>query len=147
MGRVWRNNLFNVGAGVSKAWDRLILSGRLDGFLMSSHLYANATAQLKYFPLEDGRTSITVTGSVGSAPEANLIDNAMPGTFDKLNSMVGLGGIYMINKHLSVGLMGTWQTFYSQVNQRAGGMFDYTEWLDTRYRNLYNVHVQLYVHF
>ena len=141
------NNLFNVGAGVSKAWDRLILSGRLDGFLMSSHLYANATAQLKYFPLEDGRTSITVTGSVGSAPEANLLDNAMPGTFDKLNSMVGLGGIYMINKHLSVGLMGTWQTFYSQVNQRGGDAFNYTEWLNTKYRNLYNVHVQLYVHF
>ena len=141
------NNLFNVGAGVSKAWDRLILSGRLDGFLMSSHIYANATAQLKYFPLEDGRTSITVTGSVGSAPEANLIDNAMPGTFDKLNSMVGLGGIYMINKHLSVGLMGTWQTFYSQVNQRGGDAFNYTEWLNTKYRNLYNVHVQFYVHF
>ena len=141
------NNLFNVGAGVSKAWDRLILSGRLDGFLMSSHIYANATAQLKYFPLEDGRTSVTVTGSVGSAPEANLIDNAMPGTFDKLNSMVGLGGIYMINKHLSVGLMGTWQTFYSQVNQRGGDAFNYTEWLNTKYRNLYNVHVQLYVHF
>ena len=141
------HNLFTVGTGVSKAWDRLILNGRLDGFLFTDHVYANATAQFKYFPSEDGRTSITMVGSVGSAPEANLIDNAMPGTFDKLNAMVGLGGIYMINKHISAGLMGTWQTFYSQVNQRGGDLLNYTEWLNTRYRNLYNVHVQLYIHF
>ena len=76
-----------------------------------------------------------------------MIDNAMPGSFDKLNTSVGLGGIYMINKHLSAGLMGEWHTFYSQTNNRSGGAWDYTETITTRYRNLYNIHLQLYVHF
>ena len=115
---------------------------------MSSHIYGNLSAQFKYYPLEDGRTNIAVVGSVGTAPEANMIDNALPGTFDKLNTMVGLGGTYMVNKRLSLGLMGTWHTFYSQLNNRitldGGG---YTDNLTTKYRNLFNIHFQLYVHF
>ena len=141
-------DLFSAGLGASKTWDRFLLSGKVDGFWMSSHMYANASAQLKYYPREDGRTNITVVGSVGTAPEANMIDNAMPGTFDKLNTMVGLGGTYMVNKRLSLGLMGTWHTFYSQLNTRTvldGG--GYLDGITTKYRNLFNVHFQLYVHF
>ena len=43
--------------------------------------------------------------------------------------------------------MGEWHTFYSQTNNRSGGAWDYTETITTRYRNLYNIHLQLYVHF
>lgn len=143
-----KNNLFSFGLGASKTWERLLLSGKLDAYMMSSHIYGNLSAQFKYYPLEDGRTNIAVVGSVGTAPEANMIDNALPGTFDKLNTMVGLGGTYMVNKRLSLGLMGTWHTFYSQLNNRitldGGG---YTDNLTTKYRNLFNIHFQLYVHF
>lgn len=142
-----RRNLFSLGIGASKTWEKVYLGGKVDGFLLSSNLYANASAQLKFFPLEDGRTNVTVTGSVGTAPEANMIDNAMPGSFDKLNTSVGLGGAYMLNKHISVGLMGTWNTFYSQMNRREGGLNGFTDHIDTRYRNLYNVHLQLHIHF
>lgn len=140
-------SLLNVGVGVSKTWDRLVLSGKVDGYMMSSSMYVNASAQLKYFPLDDGRTSITVTGGLGTAPEANMIDYAMPNSFDKLNTMVGLGGTYMLNKHLSLGLMGTWHTFYSQLNNRLGTQDSFTENIETRYKNLFNVYMQLYVHF
>ena len=122
--------------------------GKLDGFLLSSHLYANLSAQLKYYPRDDGRTNITLVSSVGTSPEANMIDNAMPGTFDKLNTMVGLGGTYMVNKRLSLGLMGTWHTFYSQLNTRT--MLDgggYIDGITTKYRNLFNINFSLYVHF
>lgn len=141
-------DLFSAGVGASKTWDRFLLSGKLDGFLLSSHLYANLSAQLKYYPRDDGRTNITLVSSVGTSPEANMIDNAMPGTFDKLNTMVGLGGTYMVNKRLSLGLMGTWHTFYSQLNTRT--MLDgggYIDGITTKYRNLFNINFSLYVHF
>lgn len=143
-----KNNLFIVGLGASKTWERFYLGGRADGFWMSGHMYANAAAQLRYFPLTDGITNITLTGSVGTAPEANMIDNAMPGTFDKLNTMVGLGGTYMVNRRITLGLMGTWHTFYSQLNTRTvldGG--GYVDGIMTRYRNLFNIHFQIYVRF
>lgn len=143
----FHRNLFSAGAGLSKSWERIILSGKADGFLLSSNLYFNASAQLKYFPIEDGRTSLNITGGVGSAPEANMIDNAMPGSFDKLNTMVGLGGLYMLNKHISVGLMGTWHTFYNQLNEREGSLENYYETIETKYKNLFNVHLQLQIHF
>ena len=141
------NNLFSAGLGISKTWEQLVLSGKVDGFLLSSNLYVNASAQLKYFPLDDGRTSLTVLGGLGTAPEANLIDNAMPGSFDKLNTTVGLGGMYMLNKHITMGLMGTWYTYYSQLNRRIGDMATFEDVIDTRYKNLYNIYFQLYVHF
>lgn len=143
----YKTNFFSLGVGATKYWERVALGGKVDGFFASSDVYVNAAVQFKYYPLNDGRTSIIVTGSAGTAPEANIIDNAMPGTFDKLNTSVGLGGIYMINKHLSAGLMGTWNTFYSQLNNRNGEQMNYSETITTRYRNLYNIHLQLYVHF
>lgn len=140
-------NLISVGAGLSKTYEQLYIGGKVDGFLLSSNLYFNASTQLKYFMLEDGRSSITVTGGLGTAPEANMIDNAMPATFDKLNTMVGLGATYMFNKNLSLSVMGTWHTFYSQLNQRYGTLENPYEQIETRYRNLYNVHLQLHVYF
>ena len=141
------HNLFNAGMGLSKVWSQVLVGGKADAYLLSSHLYVNASAQLKYYPLDDGRTNITVTGAVGTAPEANMIDYAMPSSFDRLNTMVGLGGTYMFNSHLSGGVMGTWHTFYTQLNNRTGTRTKYVENIDTRYKNLYNVYLQLFIHF
>ena len=140
-------HIFNLGVGATKFWEHISLGGKADGFVNGDKLYVNASTQFKYYPLSDGRTSIIVTGSAGTAPEADMIDNAMPGTFDHLNTSVGLGGIYMFNKHVSAGLMGEWHTFYSQLNNREGGSINYREWITTKYKNLYNIHFQLYVHF
>ena len=140
-------NLISVGAGLSKTYEQFYMGGKVDGFLLSSNLYFNASAQLKYFMLDDERTSVTITGGLGTAPEANMIDYAMPATFDKLNTMVGLGGTYMFNKNLSLSVMGTWHTFYSQLNQRYGTLDNPYEQIETKYRNLYNVHVQLHIYF
>lgn len=142
-----RHNLFNIGAGISKDWEYISLGGKVNGFLLNSKLYANASAQLKFFPLNDGRTSITVLGGLGTAPEASMIDNAMPNSFDHLNTTVGLGGTYMLNKHISIGIMGTWNTYYNQMNQRTGDFSNFTEYLETKYRNLYNIYGQVYIYF
>ena len=141
------HNLFSAGLGLSKVWSQVLVGGKADAYLLSSRFYVNASAQLKYYPLEDGRTNITVTGAVGTAPEADMIDYAMPSSFDRLNTMVGLGGTYMFNSHLSGGVMGTWHTFYTQLNNRTGTRTKYVENIDTRYKNLYNVYLQLFIHF
>ena len=78
------HNLFSAGLGLSKVWNQVLVGGKADAYLLSSRLYVNASAQLKYYPLEDGRTNITVTGAVGTAPEADMIDYAMPSSFDRL---------------------------------------------------------------
>lgn len=142
-----RHNLFNVGAGTAKNWDNFRLSGKVDAFIFSNKLYFNASAQAKYFPLADRRTSITAMAGAGTSPEANLIDNAFPGSFDRLNTMVGLGGSYQFTPHVAVGLMGTWYTFYSQMNSREGTFNSYEDKLETTYRNLFNVHAQLVISF
>lgn len=142
-----RHNLFNVGAGTAKNWDNFRLSGKVDAFIFSNRLYFNASAQAKYFPLADRRTSITAMAGAGTSPEANLIDNAFPGSFDRLNTMVGLGGSYQFTPHVAVGLMGTWYTFYSQMNSREGTFNSYEDKLETTYRNLFNVHAQLVISF
>ncbi|MDO4929593.1 MAG: hypothetical protein Q4E59_00510 [Bacteroidales bacterium] len=142
-----RQNLFNVGLGASTNVGDFALSGKADGFFLSGKVYVNVQAQAKYFPLNDGRTNVTALAGVGTAPEATLIDNALPGTFDKLNAVVGLGGQYMFNKHISLGVMGTWHTFYHQSNTRSGTDTDYSDYLVTRYKNLFNVDAQLYISF
>lgn len=141
------HNLFSAGLGLSKVWNQVLVGGKADAYLLSSRFYVNASARLKYYPLEDGRTNITVMGAVGTAPEADMIDYAMPSSFDRLNTMVGLGGTYMFNSHLSGGVMGTWHTFYTQLNNRTGTRTKYVENIDTRYKNLYNVYLQLFIHF
>lgn len=142
-----KHNLLSAGIGVAKSWEKVRVNGKVDGFLLNHKLFVNGAGQVKFFPGNDGRSNIYFTGSIGSAPEAGLIEYAMPGTFNKLNTMVGLGGSYMINKNISVGLLGTWNTFYNQVNAREGGLTDFRDYLETSYKNLYNVYLQLQIHF
>ena len=142
-----KHHLVSAGLGAAKSWDKVRVSGKVDGFLLNKKLFVNAATQVKFFPTNDGRTNVYFTGSIGSAPEAGLIEYAMPGTFSKMNTMVGLGGSYMINKNISVGVLGTWNTFYNQVNAREGGYSDFMDYLETSYRNLYNIYVQLQIHF
>ena len=142
-----KHNLYSAGLGLAKTWDNFRVSGKVDGYILNKKLYANAATTVKFFPLTDGRTNVYATGSIGSAPEAGLLEYAMPGTFNKLNTMVGLGGSYMFNKHISVGLLGTWSTFYNQVNAREGDLYNFRDYVETDYRNLYNIYVQLQIHF
>lgn len=141
------HNLFSAGLGVGKDLGDFYVDGKLEGFWLASKLYTNLRMRGKYFPFDDRHTTIQVIGSVGTAPEASLIDHAMPGTFDHLNSTVGLGGTYMLTRHVSLGVLGTWQTFYYQSRQRMGTQSDYVDSSIFSYRNLYNIYGQIYINF
>lgn len=141
------SNLFSAKVGATKELGDFSVDGHADLFYMRSSLYVNLTARGQYFPLTDRRTSIYTLMSVGTAPEANMIDNAMPGSFSKLNTSVGLGGKYMVNKNITLGVLGTWLTFYNQNNYRQGSQTSYSEGTTYNYRNLFNISGQLYITF
>lgn len=146
----WRcksQNLFNVGIGASKTVNDFWLNAKLDGYALSSKFYVNLSAQAKYFLLSDGQTCLQALASVGSAPEATMIDFAMPGTFNHLNTMVGLGGQYRIQRHITLGLLGTWYTYYTQTNSRKGTYQYPIEYSTIRYKNLFNIDAQVLINF
>lgn len=140
-------NLFTASLGAAKTYDKLRLSLRGDGLLLRSKIYVNASGEVRYFPLSDGETSIAVLGSIGTAPEASLIDNAMPTSFSKTNTMVGIAARYLLWQNVSVGVTGTWHTFYSQLNGRNGTRTDFYDYVKTSYKNLFNINAQLYIRF
>lgn len=140
-------SLLSASVGGAKSLDEIRFALRLDGMYMASKFYVNAVGDLKYFPIEDGETYVGVLGAVGTAPEASLIDNAMPASFSRLNTMVGLGGRYLLTRTLSIGALGTWHTFYSQANGRKGEEHSPEDYTITTYKNLFNICVQVYVKF
>lgn len=141
------HNMFQLNLGVDKTIDNFWLSAKLQNSLLNKKYYFNCMGQARFFPLEDGITYINAMASVGTAPEASIIDYALPGSFDKLNAMVGLSGQVIITRNTSLGLMGTWLTYYNQNNRRQGSLQDYSESVETSYKNLFTIYVQLHVRF
>ncbi len=138
--RLDSRNLYSAGPGVAKTWDPIRASLKCDLFVLQSKLYYNIMAEMRYFPVDDGRSYIVGMAGVGSAPELSVLDRALPGAFDHANTMVGLGGHYLFTPHVSVGVLGTWHTYYTE--KRTG-----YDTILTRYKNLYNIYVQVYVSF
>ena len=79
-----------------------------DTELLSNKLFVNGGVTARCFPIEGNRSNFFVTGSVGNAPELSLIDNSMPVKFNQLNTMLGCGGLYVINSMIDFGISGTW---------------------------------------
>ena len=127
--------LINAGVTGAKNWDYFRTSLKVDGYLMNNKPYFNLIAQLKYFPFSDGTTFLAGTVGAGTAPEANIIDYAMPGSFEKLNVMFGLGGGYLIGKHMVIGIDGLYYTLYSQS---AGSSTD--NGITTKYKNMISIY-------
>lgn len=143
-----KTNLFTVGAELAKTIETVRLNTKLDMHFFNSNFYYNAQVGAKYFPASDGKTNINAMASIGSAPETAVLDYALPGSFSHTNTMVGLGGQYMVSPNITIGLMGTWNTYYNQTNTvRGSNPLDRIETITTRYKNLYNIHAQIYISF
>lgn len=148
------SSLVDLGVGASKTLGDFWINSKLDVYLLKSKFYFNLSAQAKYYPLNDGKTCFHVLGSIGSAPEVTMIDFAMPGTFNHLNTMVGFGGQYRLLKNVSVGVLGTWYTYYVQTQKRATLSVDPSAQTETHrdystmnYKNLFNIDAQLSITF
>ena len=138
-----RPNLWNIGVGGTKDLHPFLLGGMVD--VLANHgLYFNASLQARFYPYEGTTTSLQALVAMGTAPEANVLDMALGGSFNRLNTTVGLGGNYLITKNLNVTVMGTWLTYYDQRAQdQATGT---PSAIATQYVNLFNLLIQFNLH-
>src|SRR5574344_245071 len=142
-----KKNVLTLGAGARKEmWP---IAGSMNGnvLFLNEKIYFNTSAQARYYPLEDRIASLLVQASMGTAPEADILNYGLPGSFSHVNTSVGLGGIYLFDSHLSGEILGTWYTFYNQTNVRIGDGAAYSDSTTMRYKNLFNIYLQLHVYF
>ena len=143
-----KTNLLTVGGELAKTIEVVRLNTKIDMHFFNSNFYYNAQIGAKYFPASDTKTNINAMASIGSAPETAVLDYALPGSFSHTNTMVGLGGQYMVSPNITIGLMGTWNTYYNQTNTvRGTSPLNPIESISTRYKNLYNIYAQVYISF
>lgn len=140
--------LLNIGIGASKSIEALTLTGKLDAYSFSSNLYFSTQLQAKYFFLGDAHSYLLAFAGVGTAPEASVIDYAMPNSFEKISTTVGCGGNYLVSPSLAIGVTGYWNTFYDRkITYRSGDQTNFVEHIETSYKNLYNIELHAIIYF
>lgn len=137
---VTEKNLISVGPSLAKTLDPFRLDANLNVFLLDTKLYYNLVVQGRYFLWDNSRTCITAMAGVGSAPEVTILDYSLPGSFSHANTMVGLGGQYLLTDRVTLALLGTWYTYF---NQKVQG----NNTIELQYKNIYNIHVQIRIAF
>lgn len=109
-------SLISLGAGGTKGIERFNFGADLHLFALvgkesdyfTGSFFCNLSAIAKCYPIEDSRTNIFLSASVGNAPELSLIDYNMPVRFNQLNTMLSIGGTYAINSFIDFGITGSW---------------------------------------
>lgn len=132
-------NLFNLNLGLTKEIEDFRLGAKLSNYMLDSegdriYLYS-LMAKAQYF-MNNRKNYLLATGSIGSAPDADLLNNQLYNSFNVFNAMVGAGVGRSFSKNVSASVMGTWYNF-----QTAGTLNG------NNYKNLYNLYFQLHVSF
>lgn len=127
-----------LSGGIYKDLWRIQANG--EGFLLNNKMYFNLNTQFRYYPLYDGNSHILFSASAGTAPEIDFVDKLMPGSFENINLSLGIGGVYMVSKNISLGIMGTYHYFY---NQTGNNDMEKSTGIITKYKNLYDIYAQL----
>lgn len=137
-------NLFMLSPSLAKYFHPVWASAKLDLLTLSNNYYYNLSGQAKFFLNDDGRTNIQAMAGIGTFPEISVVDYSLIRNFSHTNTMVGLGGQWLVNKYLTLGILGTWYTYY---NYRYSYDNNFNLISTTQYRNLYNVYFQLNINF
>ena len=139
--------LYSASLGVSKAYDQFIVSGGVNGFVLTNNFFFSGQAKLQFFPVEGDHSNIFATAGLGTAPENSIIDMSLPSTFDHLNTFVGLGGYYNFNQHLGFSLSGTWYTMYTQNEGQTSGLLETNPSFAITYINMFYVNASVVINF
>lgn len=142
-----KKSMYQVGAGAAKTLDQFLLSAEASGLLFAGDIYFNSNVKMQYALQEGSPNSIYAVGGVGTAPESSLIDRSMPVAFNKLNTFVGFGGSYFLNRNVVLGLSGTW---YTMLNQSERLVTTYTvnnPYIREDYRNHFYIHASMKINF
>lgn len=147
--------MLNIGVGATKTYEQFSLGGKFDLISYASKLCYSGVLVGKYFPQESRLLNLSVTAGVGSAPESTILDAALPGTFDRTNTMVGIGGTYLLFHNVTLHVEGNWNTFTNTTN-RPEPILDsnnekrtdiYNNIFTTNYKNLFHVDASLFITF
>lgn len=142
-----RKSMGQLGVGATKTLGMFSLGGEVSGFIFDKKGYFNSNLKVKFFPKEGNSSHIFAVGGVGTAPESSLIDRSLPVAFNKVNTYVGLGGSYFVNRHLTLGLNGTWYTMLSQSERLTTTYIANDPFVREDYRNFFYVHGNVLISF
>lgn len=139
-------NIFILGGTVSKTVQQFLLALAVDAYRYRANMFYSTNFKMTFFPVEGATSNVFLTTGIGSAPEATLLDKRLPATFDNLNTFVGGGGKYVLNRSLTFGLSGTWYSFFLQ-NTYLTDNKSYNTYTKTIYTNYFYINAQLYISF
>ena len=118
--------LTNLVVGLSHDSANMWLNAKANIYRTDNSLTLyNVLAQSKFYVFGDNKSSLQAMASVGTVPEAGALDLSLYDSYNAFNTMVGAGGNYMVNKRLTLGLLGNWYNF--KYNPKS-------------YSNLYNLY-------
>lgn len=118
--------LTNLVAGISHSSDSMWLNAKgLTYKTESSLTLYNVLAQSRFYVFNENKSHLVAMASVGTVPESGALDLSLYDSYNAFNTMVGAGGNYLVNKNLTLGIIGNWYNFKYNPNQ---------------YSNLYNVY-------
>lgn len=145
-------HMLNLGVGATKSFDQFSLGGKADLVSYAGKLCYSGVVVGKYFPLQSRLLDLTASAGISSAPETTILDAALPGTFDKTNTMVSLGGSYLLFHNMTFRLEGIWNTFTNTTvspepadsNNPTAGFYNV---FTTSYKNLFHVDASLIISF
>lgn len=129
------DNIYNIVGGIAKDWESWWVNAKINGFLMKSKGYYSLLAQAR-FHLNNPRNFLSIMGSIGSAPEIEIVDTQLFKGFEATNTMVGAGAHHMLSDKFTLALIGNWYNFEDTREINKG-----------KKRNLYNLFIQLHVRF
>lgn len=139
-------NIFIAGGTISKTVKQFLLALAVDAYRYRKSMYYSTNFKMTFFPVEGATSNVFLATGVGSAPEATLLDKRLPATFDNLNTFVGGGGKYVLNRSLTFGLSGTWYSFFLQ-NTYLSDSKSYNTYTKVVYTNYFYINAQLYISF
>ena len=96
-----------LSPSLTKYFHPVWASAKLDLLTLSNNYYYNLSGQTKFFLNDDGRTNIQAMAGIGTFPEISIVDYSLIRNFSHTNTMVGLGGQWLVNKSLTLGILGT----------------------------------------
>lgn len=140
-------NMFNAGFGITKTWEQFDLGGKIDLISYANKLCYNVGIHGSYTPPSSRLLKLTASTGVGNAPETEIVDAALPGAFNKKNTMVSFGGKYLLLPTATLSVIGTWNTFASSKTIRTGNDKFYTDQVVFNYKNLFSIDATLSISF
>lgn len=142
-----KKSMIQLGVGLNKTINQFDLGAEVSGLLFAKNIYFNSNVKMKFFPQEGNASNIFAVAGLGTAPESSLIDRSLPVGFNKLNTFVGFGGSYFVNRWLTFTLSGTWYTMLSQSERLTTTYIANDPYIREDYRNYFYVHAGAMITF